>query len=61
LPSLTSEQTQVLGLIEEKGKVSLRELEKKLGVRKANQIIGQLLGHHLIIKDQELGKWGKMG
>ncbi len=56
LPSLTPEQTQVLGLIEEKGKVSLRELEKKLGVRKANQIIGQLLGHHLIMKDQELEK-----
>ena len=31
LPSLTSEQTQVLRLIEQKGKVSLRQLEKKFG------------------------------
>ena len=56
LPSLTPEQTQVIGFIEEMGKVSLRDLGKKFGARKANQITGKLLGYHLIMKDQELGK-----
>jgi len=56
LPSLTPEQIQVIGFIEEMGKVSLRGLEKKFGARKANQITGKLLGYHLIMKGQELEK-----
>ncbi len=56
LPSLTSEQTQVLHLIEQKGKVSLRELEKKFGVRRVGQVTSQLLQYHLIVKNQELEK-----
>ncbi|HUS04607.1 MAG TPA: primosomal protein N' [Dehalococcoidia bacterium] len=56
LPSLTLEQTRVLRLIEEKGKTSSRELEKKLGVRKADQITDQLLRYQLVVKSQELEK-----
>jgi len=56
LPSLTSEQTQVLRLIEQKGKVSLRELAKKFGVLKTDRITSQLLQYHLIVKNQEMEK-----
>jgi len=56
LSPLTPEQRQVLYLIEKDGKTSLKELERKFGVKKAKRIIEQLLHHRLIIKGQELEK-----
>ena len=54
--SLTREQRQVLYIIREKGKLSLREVEKTIGKKKAKQITDQLLHQHVIMKIQELEK-----
>jgi len=56
LPALTPEQTKTLHFIREKGKVSLRELERKFGMKEARRIGEQLLHSHLVVKSQELGK-----
>ena len=56
LSPFTPEQRQVLYLIKEKGKTSLREIEKTVGKKKARQITDQLLHRHAIIKTQELEK-----
>ncbi len=53
---LTPEQRQTLHIIGEKRKVSLPELEKEIGKRKARQITDQLLDRQLIAKTLELGK-----
>ncbi|MHC1578504.1 MAG: primosomal protein N' [Dehalococcoidia bacterium] len=53
---LTSEQREVLRVLGKKKKMSLPELEKAIGKRKARQITDQLLGHKLIIQTLELGK-----
>jgi len=56
LSFLTPEQRQVMHLIREKGKASLREVEKAVGIKKAKQISNNLLHRRLIIKNQELEK-----
>jgi primosomal protein N' (replication factor Y) len=55
-PSLTTEQRQVLHILKGKSKISLPELEKVIGKRKARQITDQLLARQLITKTLELGK-----
>ncbi|MCD6599331.1 MAG: primosomal protein N' [Dehalococcoidia bacterium] len=55
-PSLTTDQMGVLHFIKKEGKVSLRELEKEFGVRKARRISDQLLRFRLVVKAQELKK-----
>ncbi|TRZ50755.1 MAG: hypothetical protein D4S01_06005, partial [Dehalococcoidia bacterium] len=52
--SLTPEQRQALYLIEKQGKVSLRELEKALGKKKAQAIVSQLVGRGLAVRSYEL-------
>ena len=56
LSSLAPEQKQVLHLIEKKRKASLKELERKFGMKKAKRITEQLLHLRLIAKSQELEK-----
>ncbi len=56
LPPLTPEQTKALHLVTEKGKASLRELERKFGIKEARRISDQLLRSHLVEKSQELEK-----
>jgi primosomal protein N' (replication factor Y) len=53
---LTSEQRQVLHIIGGEKKISLPELEKAIGKRKARQITDQLLAHQLIAQTLELEK-----
>lgn len=54
LSQLNSEQRQVIQFLEDKGKVSLRELGRKLGKRKAEMITQQLLRRRLVAKSQQL-------
>jgi primosomal protein N' (replication factor Y) len=56
LSSLTPEQRQILHIMRGKKKISLPELEKAIGKRKARQITDQLLDHQLITKTLELDK-----
>jgi primosomal protein N' (replication factor Y) len=56
LSSLTPEQRQILHIMRAKRKVSLPELEKAIGKRKAGQITDQLLDRRLITKTLELEK-----
>ncbi|MEA1872013.1 MAG: primosomal protein N', partial [Chloroflexota bacterium] len=56
LSSLTPEQRQILHIMRAKRKISLPELEKAIGKRKARQIADQLLGRQLITKTLELEK-----
>ena len=51
---LDSEQRQVLNFLEDRGRVNFRDLEKKLGKRKANLITRQLLRRSLVAKSQQL-------
>ncbi len=51
---LSAEQRQVLQLIAEKGRVSSKELKRKLGAKKARQLTAQLLRSHVIAESQEL-------
>jgi len=53
---LTPEQRQVLHIMRREGKISLPELEKAIGKRKARQITDQLLDRQLITKTLELEK-----
>jgi len=53
---LTPEQRQILHIMRRKGKISLAELEKEIGKRKARQITDQLLDRQLITKTLELEK-----
>jgi primosomal protein N' (replication factor Y) len=53
---LTLEQRQVLHIMKEKKKISLPELEKAIGKRKARQITDQLLARQLITQTLELEK-----
>ena len=52
--SLSSEQRQVTGLLEGRDKVRLSELERKLGKRKAELIVQQLLRRRVVTKHQQL-------
>jgi primosomal protein N' (replication factor Y) len=56
LSFLTPEQRQILDIMREKKKISLPEMEKAIGKRKARQIIEQLLDRQLITKTLELEK-----
>jgi len=52
--SLTQRQRQVLELVERQGKVSLRELEKMLGKKRAQAVVSQLVGRGLAVRSYEL-------
>lgn len=52
--SLTREQRHVLEAVHRKGKMSLREIEKALGVKQARLVVSQLLRQRLIAKSYEL-------
>ena len=54
--SLTPKQRNVLELVRRQGKVSLRELEKTLGIRQARLVVSQLIGLGLVVKSYELEK-----
>ena len=54
--SLTPRQKNILELVQRQGKVSLRELERKLGVRQARLITSQLVTKCLVVKSYELGR-----
>ncbi|MBM3154494.1 MAG: primosomal protein N' [Chloroflexi bacterium] len=56
LSQLNEEQRRVVCFIGENGKISSGELKRKLGRRKAELVIGQLLRHGLIVKTQQLGE-----
>ena len=55
LSSLPQEQRQVLGLITARGRVSLGELEKALGKKKAQLVASQLVRRGLVVRGYELG------
>ena len=54
LSSLTQEQRHALELVQRQGKVSLRELERTLGKKKAQRIVSQLVRQGLAIRSYEL-------
>ncbi len=54
LSSLTQEQRHTLELVQGQGKVSLKELEKALGKKKAQTIVAQLVRQGLTIRSYEL-------
>jgi len=56
LSRLTSDQIQTFNLIKAMGKVSLKQLGKKLGKEKAKQVTGKLLRQRLIMGSRELEK-----
>jgi primosomal protein N' (replication factor Y) len=56
LSALNAEQRQALELIREKGSLSLGQLEKTLGRKKAQSIVTQLVNKHLAAKSYELEK-----
>ena len=54
--ALTKEQKQILDLVQKRGKVSLKQIEKALGTRQARLAIAQLVEQGLVVKSQELEK-----
>ena len=52
--SLTLEQRQALHLVEQQGRVGLKELEKALGKKKAQAVVSQLVGRGLVVRSYEL-------
>ena len=54
ISSLTQEKRDVLELVRKQGKVSLRELEKALGKKKAQTVVSQLVGRGLVVRSYEL-------
>ncbi|GAJ08800.1 unnamed protein product, partial [marine sediment metagenome] len=54
LSSLTREQRHVLESVEMQGKVSLKELEKALGKKKAQTVVSQLVKRGLAVRSYEL-------
>ncbi len=56
LSRLTLESRRLFHFLQEKGKASLREIEKKFGKKIAQRLTQQLLRRRLIIKSQELEK-----
>ena len=54
LSRLDPEQREVIHLLGDREKVSTGELERKLGKKKANLVIQQLLRRHLVVKSQQL-------
>ncbi len=56
LSSLTPEQRQVLELVQKQGKVSLRQIEKTTGKKKAQNLVSQLAKRGFIVRSYELEK-----
>jgi primosomal protein N' (replication factor Y) len=54
--ALTPEQRQILELVQRQGKVSLRELERRLRTREARFTISKLVNQGLLVKSYELEK-----
>lgn len=54
LSQLNPEQRQVTCLLENRGKVKLTELERKLGKKKAALVVQQLVRRCLVVKSQQL-------
>jgi primosomal protein N' (replication factor Y) len=54
LSALNAEQRQVLNLLQKKGRVSLRQLEKTFGKKRAQSIVSQLVNRALAVKSYEL-------
>ncbi len=54
ISSLTQEKRDVLELVRRQSKVSLRELEKAFGKKKAQTIVSQLVGRGLAVRSYEL-------
>ncbi len=54
ISSLTSLPRQVFALLPEQGRISLKELEKKLGEKKAQAIVSQLVRRRLAVRSYEL-------
>jgi len=54
MSSLPPEQGQVLDLVRKRGNISLKELEKRSGKKKAQSIISQLVGRGLLARNYEL-------
>jgi primosomal protein N' (replication factor Y) len=54
LSLLNAEQRQLVHFLEGRGKVSLRELERRFGRKKAQLVTQQLLRRCLLVKNQEL-------
>jgi primosomal protein N' (replication factor Y) len=54
LSALTPEQRQVLNLLRKQGRVSLRQIERKLGKKKAQTIVSQLVKRGLATRSYEL-------
>ena len=53
-PSLTPGQMYVMELVQRQGKISLKELEKALGKKRAQAIISQLVGQGLVVRIYQL-------
>ncbi len=53
ITSLTPEQQQVVRLIKKQGRLTLKQLEQKLGRNKAGQLISQLARRGLVIKQYQ--------
>ncbi len=56
LSALTPEQRQILELVRRRDKVSLKQLEKTSGKRKAQAITSQLVNRGLVVKSHEMEK-----
>jgi len=56
LSSLTQEQRQFLELVQRRGKVGLKQLERILGKKKAQTIVSQLVRRGLAVRSYELEK-----
>ncbi len=54
MPSLTPGQRDVMELVQRQEKISLKELEKALGKKKAQTIVSQLVGQGLVVRSYEL-------
>ncbi len=54
LASLTPEQRQALALIQRQGRISLRELERSLGKKKAQYLVTQLVRRGLATRSYQL-------
>ncbi len=54
LSSLTPEQRHIFELVQKQGRASLKELERRLGKKKAQTIVSQLVGRGFAIRNYEL-------
>jgi len=54
MSSLSPEPRQVFELVRKQGSIGLKELEKRLGKKKAQTIVSQLVGRGLLVRSYEL-------